>query len=47
MAAMRGVVSRIQAGTIVAANVARPNAGLCIVPMENPTPLRCLLLSHT
>lgn len=40
LAAMLGVVARIQVGTIVAANAVRQSAGLCIVPMENPTPIR-------
>jgi LysR family cyn operon transcriptional activator len=40
IAAMLGVVARIQVGAIVAANALGQMTGLAIVPMENPTPLR-------
>jgi len=40
IAAMLGVVARIQVGAIVAANALGQMTGLAVVPMENPTPLR-------
>ena len=40
IAAMLGVVAQTQAGAIVAANAIGSNMGLCVVPMESPTPIR-------
>ncbi len=40
IAAMLGLVRRIQVGAIVARSAVRNSSGLCTVPMENPTPVR-------
>jgi len=40
IAAILALVARIQVGAIVAANAVNPNLGLCLVPLENPTPMR-------
>ncbi|MGH8865876.1 MAG: LysR substrate-binding domain-containing protein, partial [Burkholderiales bacterium] len=40
LATMLGVVARINVGAIVAANAVGQSAGLCVVPMESPTPIR-------
>ena len=40
LAAMLGVISRINVGAIMAANAVGHRDGLCVVPMESPTPLR-------
>ncbi|MFZ2642832.1 MAG: LysR family transcriptional regulator substrate-binding protein, partial [Verrucomicrobiia bacterium] len=40
IAAMLGLAARTGIGAIVAANAVGNSSGLCLVPMENPTPMR-------
>jgi LysR family cyn operon transcriptional activator len=40
IAPMLELVMLTQVGAIVAANAVQPHAGLCIVPLESPTPIR-------
>ena len=40
IAPMLALVARTQIGAIVAIGAVTPGAGLCIVPLESPTPVR-------
>lgn len=40
IAPMLGLVARTKIGAIVSSNAVPPNSGLCVVPLEGPTPMR-------